>query len=201
MRKMSSRRGFTLAEVLVTVTIVAVLAAVMVPAVINQVGKGDVPSIADDLGGIRTAITTFAADTRQFPGKLSDLGAASLAAGNDVIATPYTADAVQHYRGPYASITSGHIGPTGAIFANALTTVGHAVCMQDSVPSSGPSSGLSLVTSSQAAQIKQALDQNTSVIGGGSGVSSAGSVTYQLSGTTATNIVVAGTLRVCLTSY
>src|SRR5689334_2447968 len=58
MRKLV-RRGFTLAEVLVTVTIVAVLAAVMVPAVINQVQKGDVPSAGQDMDGIRTAITTF----------------------------------------------------------------------------------------------------------------------------------------------
>ena len=81
MRKMSSRRGFTLPEVLVTVTIVAVLAAVMVPAVLNQVGKGDVPSVAGDLGAIRTAITTFAADTRRFPGHLSDLTGTGLPSG------------------------------------------------------------------------------------------------------------------------
>ncbi|HEY6219284.1 MAG TPA: type II secretion system protein, partial [Gemmatimonadaceae bacterium] len=61
MRKVSKVRGFTLPEVLVTVTIVAVLAAVMVPAVINQVSKGDVPAVGQDIDALRTAITTFAA--------------------------------------------------------------------------------------------------------------------------------------------
>ena len=88
MRKMSSRRGFTLPEVLVTVTIVAVLAAVMVPAVINQVAKGDKPAVAEDFNAIRTAITTFAADTRHYPRNFDQLTQSTLsAADSDVIGT------------------------------------------------------------------------------------------------------------------
>ena len=40
-RKRTRRGGFTLPEVLVTVAIVAILAAVVVPTVTNQIGKGD----------------------------------------------------------------------------------------------------------------------------------------------------------------
>ncbi len=42
--KKNVRRGFTLPEILVTVTVVAVLAAVVVPAVTQYVSKGDVAS-------------------------------------------------------------------------------------------------------------------------------------------------------------
>jgi prepilin-type N-terminal cleavage/methylation domain-containing protein len=201
MRKMFIRRGFTLAEVLVTVTIVAVLAAVMVPAVINQVGKGDIPSIADDLGGIRTAITTFAADTRQFPGKLSDLGGSQLAPGNDITPTAYTADALVHYHGPYAPISSGHIGPTGAIFANVLYKVGRAICLQDSLASG--ISGASQISPSQIAQIKTAIDQIPLVTPiGTTGVNSTGSVTWtqQTNGSNVTTVD-PGSVKVCLTSF
>src|SRR5438270_5876627 len=102
MRKSSTRRGFTLPEVLVTVTIVAVLAAVMVPAVINQVGKGDKPAIAEDFSAIRTAITTFAADTRHFPKSIGQLTGATLSQTTavDINGATIGLDAA-NYRGPY----------------------------------------------------------------------------------------------------
>ena len=197
MRKTSSRRGFTLPEVLVTVTIVAVLAAVMVPAVINQVAKGDTPAVSQDIGGLRTAVTTFAADTRHFPKLLSDLGGSSITStALDIQGNAYGSDAVAGYKGPYASIVSGHIGPTSEIYANTMVSVGRAICMQDSVLAS-----VSQISASQVARIKTAVDQNNPAIGGSSGVSSAGSVTYQLQNNTGVVTVVPGTVRVCLTSF
>jgi len=197
MSKTSRRKGFTLPEVLVTVTIVAVLAAVMVPAVINQVGKGDAPSVNQDVDGIRTAITTFAADTRHFPGRLSHLGGSTLSSiATDILGNAYGSDNA-NYRGPYAPIVSGHIGPTGAIFADSLVTVGnHGICMKDSVLT-----GVSQITPSQAAQLKVALDQVNPAIAGSSGVSGAGTVTYQLANNTGVVTVVPGTVRICVTSY
>src|SRR5262249_10641835 len=145
MRKASRRSGFTLPEVLVTVTIVAVLAAVMVPAVINQVSKGDSPAVGDDLGGLRTAITTLAADTRRFPGMLSQTGGSSLAgASKDLPRTASNADAAS-YHGPYASVTVGHVGPTGAVFSDSLMTPASPrnICLRDST-SPGGTTGTSL---------------------------------------------------------
>ena len=43
------RRGFTLPEVLVTVTVVAVLAAVVVPAVTQYVNRGNNPATQQDI--------------------------------------------------------------------------------------------------------------------------------------------------------
>jgi prepilin-type N-terminal cleavage/methylation domain-containing protein len=198
MRKSTRRKGFTLPEVLVTVTIVAVLAAVMVPAVINQVSKGDAPSVAQDISGIRTAITTFAADVRHFPSKLSQLGGSSLiAADSDIVNVQYGLDNA-NYRGPYAPIVSGHTGPTGAIFANRLVQGnGRGICMVDSIASGGASN----ITPSEIAQLKTALDQNNPAIAGNSGVSGSGSVTYQLVNNTGTITVVPGSVRICVTSY
>ena len=205
MSKLFRRRAFTLPEVLVTVTIVAVLAAVIVPAVINQVAKGDQPAIAQDLSGIRTAITTFAADTRRFPGLLSDLGGSTLSDSTgsvDILGNAYGTDAVAGYHGPYASITSGHRSPTGALFANTLVQGGgRSICMKDSVDGTGAS----LVSAPQAAQIKMAVDQDTTALNvttfSTSGTTSTGLVTYSLQNNTGTITVIPGTFRVCLTTY
>jgi len=71
--KKQARRGFTLPEILVTVTVVAVLAAVVVPAVTQYVNKGNAPSSQGDLDQLRTAITAYVADTRVYPTTLYDL--------------------------------------------------------------------------------------------------------------------------------
>ncbi|MDQ6718185.1 MAG: type II secretion system GspH family protein, partial [Gemmatimonadota bacterium] len=42
------RRGFTLAEVLVTLAIIAVMAAVLLPALNSQISKGDAGRLASD---------------------------------------------------------------------------------------------------------------------------------------------------------
>lgn len=71
--KLNVRRGFTLAEVLVTVTITAVLAAVVVPSVVNQVTKGDHGAFSSETAAIQTAVTNYAADNRVLPSTFSDL--------------------------------------------------------------------------------------------------------------------------------
>ena len=106
MSKNVRRRGFTLPEVLVTITIVAVLAAVVVPAVLNQVSKGDDAAVGQDLTGIRTAITTFTSDVRKYPGSLKDLSGTSLVADSaDIDGNAYGATSAAAYKGPYVQIS------------------------------------------------------------------------------------------------
>lgn len=206
MRKSSRRRGFTLPEVLVTVTIVAVLAAVMVPAVINQVAKGDLPAVSQDVAALRTSVTTFAADTRGFPQRLSQLGKASLALTDTAITgSPFGAEAVAGYKGPYASITAGHAGPTGAIFSDSLKVVDtRTICMQDST-SNALHTGTSKVTPAQMAMLELALDNGTTLDAGGAytttGSNTTGAVRWSQTLNTGVVTINAGTVRVCLTSF
>jgi prepilin-type N-terminal cleavage/methylation domain-containing protein len=183
-----SRSGFTLAEVLVTVTIIAVLAAVIVPAVVNQVGKGDVPSVAGDFSAIRTAITSFTADTRHFPGHISDLTGTSLpSASKDFSGTVYGKDTAL-YKGPYLPTTSGpHTGPTGGVYADSLTTIASSsfICLRDDTVSAGHSR----VPLTVAKQADLALDGAADPVNG--------VVRYSFLGDT----LVAGTLRACLATH
>jgi prepilin-type N-terminal cleavage/methylation domain-containing protein len=100
------RRGFTLPEILVTVTVVAVLAAVVVPAVTQYAGKGDAPSTKQDVDGIRQGVTGFVSDVRSYPDSLGDL-------------IKFTATDSAKWKGPYSQITlssgkftSGGLGVT-----------------------------------------------------------------------------------------
>ena len=103
LKRRSNRTAFTLAEVLVTVAIVAILAAVVVPAVTNQISKGDEANIASVVGSVRTGITAFVTDTRKFPGRTSDLFNAILATDTAITATEYGTPAANRWKGPYMS--------------------------------------------------------------------------------------------------
>lgn len=86
-----NRGGFTLPEVLVTVTVVAVLAAVVVPAVTQFASKGDAPSTQQDLNTVKTAVTNYVSDKRAYPSYVSDLQSyASLNLGTTATTATYT---------------------------------------------------------------------------------------------------------------
>jgi prepilin-type N-terminal cleavage/methylation domain-containing protein len=58
------RRGFTLVETVVTVGIVAALAAVVYPTVVKQFDSADPAKTAEDLNNITTAIEVFGVNVR-----------------------------------------------------------------------------------------------------------------------------------------
>src|ERR1044071_466869 len=73
MNSMRRRSGFTLPEILVTVTVIAVLAAAVVPAVTQYVNKGNAPASQQDIQQLQNAVTGFTADVRHYPGDLQQL--------------------------------------------------------------------------------------------------------------------------------
>jgi prepilin-type N-terminal cleavage/methylation domain-containing protein len=119
LKNRSSRTGFTLPEVLVTVAIVAVLAAIVVPTVTNQIGKGDDTNLQTNAGSVATTITAFVSDVRKFPGRLQHLVTAPVAADLDVTGSAYGAASVARWRGPYqnGSLKAyASTSPTDSIF-------------------------------------------------------------------------------------
>lgn len=94
------RRGFTLPEVLVTIAIVATLAAVLLPALNSQLTKGEASRASNDLLAIQTAINTFVSDVRRYPASLSHL-TAPITGLSDLKAIPYPATRASKWKGPY----------------------------------------------------------------------------------------------------
>lgn len=95
------RYGFTLAEVLVTVAIIGTLAAVLLPALIGQMSKGDASRAAEDLKAVQTAVTAFVSDVRRYPGNLVHLTNAVAITDQDVLNANYPANLAGKWKGPY----------------------------------------------------------------------------------------------------
>src|ERR1041385_6328500 len=68
------RKGFTLIETVVTVGLLAVLAAFVVPSVLRKADAADPVKVANDLNSVSTAIQSFSADMKGvMPGDIQDL--------------------------------------------------------------------------------------------------------------------------------
>jgi len=100
------KKGFTLPEVLVTITLIAALAAVVVPAIASQLKKGDPARVGSDAAAIRGAVEQFLTDVRRFPGGMAQLTAPVTASMSPLTTTAQgqygTAD-VSRWKGPYLS--------------------------------------------------------------------------------------------------
>ena len=67
------RRGFTLIELLLVMVIIAILATILVPRVVNRVGQAKNTKAQADLATLKQAITAFDIDNGPYPTKLDDL--------------------------------------------------------------------------------------------------------------------------------
>ena len=73
-KRNEKRRGFTLVEILLVVTIIGILAALVIPKI---AGKSDEArrkaAFSDVNGGIKTALGMYEVDTGRYPASLNDL--------------------------------------------------------------------------------------------------------------------------------
>lgn len=130
-RSPNGRRGFTLVETVVTVGLIAVLAAFVVPSVLRKADSADPVKVANDLNSISTAVQTFASDVKgTLPGDLEDLTEPLLTNATCNNFNPcdstvthadiYTSQQVKLWKGPYlaasvmpdpqSAIRSGYVG-------------------------------------------------------------------------------------------
>lgn len=113
-------RGFTLIEALVTILVIGVLAAIVIPAITSRVGAGDSTRVYADLNNIRTAIENFDLAVRAFPGDLDDLVNAIATDDADIASTTYTATQTAAWAGPY--IEKSVSSTAGSPFFDAFPT-------------------------------------------------------------------------------
>ena len=176
--KKNVRRGFTLPEILVTVTVVAVLAAVVVPAVTQYVTKGDAPATSGDITQVRNAITSYVSDTRHYPSDFSDL-----------VASPA---GVNNWKGPYfAGALSGVSGVSATFISNGSNiTLGPAIT-QSSGYLTTPVSLNSDATCQDLTNLDIAIDGGTSADGSSGNLQWTGSCSTPsaLVSATVTNVV------------
>lgn len=157
---LKNRRGFTLAETLVTVAIVAVLAAIVVPAVTQQIGKGDTNQVTGTLAGLQTAITSYVSDVRRFPRHVKQLQVAP--AGGDSANPSGLLNAAQAagWKGPYLQTT---------MTTNDSTPLGYGLFVKNSMRVAGNQLILRIEGSTSEAlfiQLDAEIDQGTGLSAG-----------------------------------
>lgn len=106
--------GFTLAEILIALALIAVLAAVLLPAVAGQISKGDAGRTMQDLDAVRSGIDQFLADVHRYPMKYKHLSTKIVSGDMDVNGTKYPAGLLAKWGGPYINKDIPATGlPTG----------------------------------------------------------------------------------------
>jgi general secretion pathway protein G len=74
-RRYVRTRGFTLLEIMVVVIIIGLLAAVIVPTVMNRVDDAKVTKTKEDIRSLETALTMYYMDISKYPTNDQGLGA------------------------------------------------------------------------------------------------------------------------------
>ncbi|HVT11403.1 MAG TPA: prepilin-type N-terminal cleavage/methylation domain-containing protein [Fimbriimonadaceae bacterium] len=103
----TSKRGFTLMELLIVIIVIAVLAAIALPRFINSGLRSKESSLKADLKLYRNAIQTFSNDTGAYPASLSDL-AVTTAPASGLDSTGSSKSIVSsNWKGPYIDQIQG----------------------------------------------------------------------------------------------
>ena len=67
------RRRFSLLEIIIAISIVALIAAIAVPNLLGSAEKAKVDTAKTEINNIKSAVTQYKIDTGKFPNSLSDL--------------------------------------------------------------------------------------------------------------------------------
>ena len=119
-RARATEWGFTLAEILTAVAVVALISAIVIPALYDQFTKGQAGRIGNDLLTVRTAIDNFYKDVGRYPssvGQLTNAPAAVSTSQPPLVGPFYTAREVSRWRGPYLALDSVAALLTGSNFS------------------------------------------------------------------------------------
>lgn len=165
--------GFTLAEVLVTIAIIAIMAAVLLPALNNQLSKGDTSRIASDLTNLQSGVQAFFSDIRQYPDSTNQLVNPLTASSTDIQGAVFQPTAISAWKGPYVSRdvlsnTGGRATFTSALSKTATSSTNFLTVT------------ISPISTAQFANIEATLDEGTS----SSTSSTAGVVRYNSASST-----------------
>jgi prepilin-type N-terminal cleavage/methylation domain-containing protein len=122
-----SVRGFTLPELLVTITIMAALAAMLAPSLSRNIHRSQANRVVSDIQAVSEGIRSFYSNTDRWPARLEQLETAPATDGTApslVSGTFIPGELAEGWRGPYLRIKNlSDPVPTGfsAVISDSLT--------------------------------------------------------------------------------
>lgn len=101
--------GFSLAEILVALGIIALLLAVVLPTVVRRVTDGEAGAVATTLDALRQGLLEYRADVRRYPTHLRYLSAVPGSA-SDICGQTVPTAFLATWKGPYVNRSIGTAG-------------------------------------------------------------------------------------------
>ncbi len=101
--RLCARRGFSLGEVVVTLAIMAALAAVTYPTLMHRLTEARAAALAQTLDGINQSIQSYRGNTGRFPRMLTQLSTLPPSGATDACAGTVPDVNLNQWRGPYSS--------------------------------------------------------------------------------------------------
>lgn len=117
-RRRSEGDGFTLIEVLVTLTLLAAIVAIIAPTLFSQLDQGDATQLRGDVQNVANGLKAFRVDVSpQFPDDVEDLvnqvRTAGVSGDSALSATAYTTGDSARWNGPYLEIQTNSSSSAG----------------------------------------------------------------------------------------
>jgi prepilin-type N-terminal cleavage/methylation domain-containing protein len=116
-----TKRGFSLAEILVAIAIIAVVGAIVIPSIGGQLRSGDESRVQQDLTTLRTGAEQFLADVRRYPNSVGQLVVKPATTESGLTGGVYTTAQTGRWRGPYLNKDSASAIKTGYDLSVATT--------------------------------------------------------------------------------
>jgi prepilin-type N-terminal cleavage/methylation domain-containing protein len=174
-RRLYDRRGFTIAEILVAVTIMAALAAMLAPSLSRSVHRAQAGRVVSDMQAVSEGIRSFYSNTDRWPANLEQLETAPATDGTAPAlesGTLIPGELAREWRGPYLRIKN----------LTEPVPTGFSAMISDSLTAESVSGTLYLTITVTALQPDQFVTVD-SVFDAGSGAS-AGTLRYDSSSAT-----------------
>ena len=103
-RSIQRVRGFSLAEIVVAIAIIALLAAVVIPTMGKRLSEGESGALASTIASLRDGILEYRTDVRRYPTNLRYLTAAPVSA-TDLCGQSVPSSFLSGWKGPYINRT------------------------------------------------------------------------------------------------
>lgn len=136
------RKGFTLAELMVVVAIIAIITAIAAPRLGNSVTKSREAALRTNLQVVRSAIDTFRNDTGAYPAQLTDVAVTTAPASG--LSRSGTSQAItsSDWRGPYIqAVPLDPISNKDFVYTASGSSTGTVTSSADGQDSSGTNYG------------------------------------------------------------